>query len=88
MRDEHRGGGHLGHDYNDMFDDISDAGYLGHEFPSRLCLFLTMHTNRRHIHDFLVKQNPTRRMGTFCNLSRFPSNNVLLDIRKEQEEPV
>ncbi|KAE9464785.1 hypothetical protein C3L33_03307, partial [Rhododendron williamsianum] len=35
-----RGGGHLGHDHNDMFDDISDAGYLGYEFPSRMRLFL------------------------------------------------
>ncbi|KAF7147533.1 hypothetical protein RHSIM_Rhsim03G0197800 [Rhododendron simsii] len=32
------GGGHLGHDHNDMFDDISDAGYLGYEFPSPVFL--------------------------------------------------
>lgn len=87
-RDEYRGGGHLGHDHNDMFDDISDAGYLGYEFPSRVRLFLPIYTNRRRIHDILAEQDPTRRMGTFRDLSRFPSSHVLLDIRKEQEEPV
>lgn len=84
--EEYRGGGHLGHDYNDMFDDVSDAGYLGYEFSSRMCLFLPIYTNRRCIHDFLAKQNPTRRMGTFRNLGCFPSSHVLLDIWKEQEE--
>ncbi|KAI8009219.1 Potassium transporter 26 [Camellia lanceoleosa] len=78
-------GGCLGDDHNNLLDNPSDAGDLGHKSHPCLWLFHDFCHNRRCVHDILAQQSPSRRLGTIAISAFFLTVMLSWTYRRSQK---
>ncbi|KAI7978940.1 Potassium transporter 26 [Camellia lanceoleosa] len=81
----HRCGGCLGDDHNNLLDNPSDAGDLGHKSHPCLWLFHDFCHNRRCVHDILAQQVPQGGWAPFAISAFFLTVMLSWTYRRSQK---